>query len=33
MHRDHREVHEMFSVHSVVQWFKDTDTLNTLRTL
>ena len=29
-HRDHGEVPEMFSVHSVVQWFGDTDTLNTL---
>jgi hypothetical protein len=29
-HREHREVPEMFSVHSVVQWFGDTDTLNTL---
>ena len=29
-HRDHGEVPEMFSVHSVVQWFEDTDTLNTL---
>jgi len=29
-HRDHGEVREMFSVHSVVQRFGDTDTLNTL---
>ncbi len=30
MHRGHGEVHEMFSVHSVAQWFEDTDTLITL---
>ncbi len=30
MHRDHVEVHEMYSVHSVVKWFKDTDALITL---
>ena len=28
MHRDHGEVPEMFSVYSVVKWFKDTDSLN-----
>jgi hypothetical protein len=30
MHRDHGEVPEMCFVHSVVQWFGNTDTLNTL---
>jgi len=29
-HGDHREVSEIFSVHSVVKWFEDADTLNTL---
>jgi hypothetical protein len=29
-HGDHGEVPAMFSVHSVVKWFEDTDTLNTL---
>jgi hypothetical protein len=29
MHRDHGEIPETFSVHSVVEWFKDTDTLVT----
>jgi hypothetical protein len=29
-HRDHGEAPEMFSVHAVVTWFKDTDTLTTL---
>ena len=29
-HGDHGEVPAMFSVHSVVRWFEDTDTLNTL---
>ncbi len=29
-HRDHGEVPEMFSVHSVARWFGDSDTLNTL---
>ena len=28
MHRDHGEVAEMFAVHSAVQWFDDSDTLN-----
>ena len=27
-HRDHGEVAEMFAVHSAVQWFEDSDTLN-----
>jgi hypothetical protein len=30
MHRDHGEVPEMFTVHSVVKRFEGTDTLNTL---
>ena len=29
-HRDHGEVPEIFSVHSVVKWFEDTDTFITL---
>ena len=29
-HRDHGEVPEMLSVHSVVEWFEDTDALTTL---
>jgi len=32
-HRDHGEIPEMLYVHSVLKWFEDTDTLNTLRTL
>jgi hypothetical protein len=28
-HRDHGEVPEIFSVHSVVKWFEDTDTFIT----
>jgi hypothetical protein len=30
MPRDHREIPEMFSVNSVVKWFKETNTLITL---